>query len=54
MTNKQSGAAISAPRGADTEWREKIAVARRAREQATIAREGKPSSFRGQVGRLAR
>ncbi|WP_199399161.1 hypothetical protein [Zhihengliuella sp. ISTPL4] len=44
---------ISAPRGADNSWQEKAAVARRARDAASVARAGKPSSFRGQVGRIA-
>lgn len=53
MSDKTTRPALSEPKGVDRQWKEKIAAAHRARELATEARVGKPSSFRSQVGRVA-
>lgn len=46
-----SGSVLAQPKGVDPTWREKIETAKRARDTATRARQGKPTSFRGAVGR---
>ncbi len=46
-----TGAVVTQPSTVDPNWREKIETAKRARSAATTMRKGKPSSFRGAVGR---
>jgi hypothetical protein len=42
---------LTAPKGTDPQWQEKVATARQARETAKAMRAGKPISFRKAVGR---
>lgn len=43
--------AIAPPEGTDKKWRERIEMAKEAREASKTSRKGKPTSFRRAVGR---
>lgn len=43
---KKRPSTLAAPKGADPRWREKIELAKSARERANVERRGKPTSFR--------
>lgn len=47
----ETGPAIAPPSGTDSNWQEKIARAKAARDHGKALRIGKPTSFRSAVGR---
>jgi hypothetical protein len=47
----ENGPAIAPPAGTDSNWQEKIARAKAARDHGKALRVGKPTSFRSAVGR---